>query len=101
MIVTIINVHVKPSDIDAFRSVTYENASNSINEPGIIRFDVYQQSDDPSRFILAEIYKSEQDVEKHHLTAHYAHWRVSVSNMMAEPRQRNTYNFVFPAEQEP
>lgn len=101
MIVAIINVHVKPSDLEAFKGTTYENASNSIKEPGIVRFDVYQQSDDPSKFMLVEIYKTEQDVEKHRLTTHYAHWRDTVANMMAEPRQRDTYNFVFPAEKEP
>jgi quinol monooxygenase YgiN len=93
-----INVHVKTDSIDAFTKVSLENARNSINEPGVARFDVYQQQDDPSRFILCEIYKSEQDVEKHRSTAHYARWRDSVANMMAEPRQRTTYNFVFPAE---
>ena len=98
MIIAIINVHVKPSDLEAFKVATYENASNSIKEPGIVRFDVYQQSDDPSRFMLAEIYKCEQDIEKHRATAHYARWRDTVANMMAEPRQRNTYNFVFPAQ---
>ena len=101
MIITIINVQVKPGDLEAFKEATYENAGNSIKEPGIVRFDVYQQSDDPSKFLLVEIYKHEQDVEKHHLTAHYARWHDTVANMMAEPRKRNTYNFVFPAETEP
>lgn len=98
MFIAMINVHVKTDSIDAFTKVSLENARNSINEPGVARFDVYQQQDDPSRFILCEIYKSEQDVEKHRSTAHYARWRDAVADMMAEPRHRNTYNFVFPAE---
>jgi autoinducer 2-degrading protein len=98
MLIAMINVHVKPEFIDAFTKASFDNASNSIKEPGVERFDVYQQQDDPSRFILAEIYKSEQDVEKHRSTAHYARWRDAVADMMVEPRQRATYNFIFPAE---
>jgi autoinducer 2-degrading protein len=98
MYIAMIKVHVKPQYFNAFKEATLDNASNSILEPGVKRFDVYQQQDDPSRFIMVEIYQSEQDVEKHRSTAHYARWRGAVANMMAEPRQRTTYNFVFPAE---
>ncbi len=98
MLIAIINVHVKPEFIDTFKRASLENASNSIDEPGVARFDVYQQQDDPTRFILAEVYKSELDVEKHRSTAHYARWRDDVADMMSEPRQRTTYNFVYPAE---
>jgi autoinducer 2-degrading protein len=98
MYIAMIKVHVKPQYFNAFKEATLDNASNSILEPGVKRFDVYQQQDDPSRFIMVEIYQSEQDVEKHRSTAHYARWRDAVANMMAEPRQRTTYNFVFPAE---
>lgn len=98
MFIAMISVHVKPEFIDAFKEASLDNASNSIQEPGVTRFDVYQQQDDATRFLLAEIYKSEQDVEKHHRTPHYARWRNAVAEMMAEPRQRTSYSFVFPTE---
>jgi autoinducer 2-degrading protein len=98
MLIAMINVHVKPEFIKAFSDASLNNARNSIKEAGVTRFDIYQQQDDPSRFILCEIYQSEQDVEKHRSTAHYTCWRDTVAEMMAEPRQRTTYSFVFPVE---
>src|SRR5512137_1374158 len=96
MFVAIINVHVKPEDIEDFRNASLDNASHSIEEPGVIRFDVYQQSDDPSRFTLVEIYRTADDPARHRETAHYIRWRDTVADMMAEPRVRTTYDVVFP-----
>jgi autoinducer 2-degrading protein len=101
MIVAIINVHVKPANVEAFNRAILENARNSIKEPGIARFDVYQQLDDSTRFTLVEIYKSEDAIVKHRETAHYVRWRDTVAEMMAEPRVRTTYNIVSPIEIEP
>lgn len=97
MLVVIVSAHVKPEYIDAFKAATLDNASNSVKEPGVARFDVYQQTDDPSRFTLVEIYKTEADPASHRATAHYARWRDTVAEMMAEPRSRITNRFVFPA----
>jgi quinol monooxygenase YgiN len=96
MLVAIIQVHVKSECIQSFKLATLDNANNSITESGVSRFDVYQQSDDPTRFSLVEIYKTEDDPAKHRETAHYARWRDTVAEMMAEPRTRITYNIVFP-----
>ncbi len=100
MLVAIINVHVKPEFIEAFKTISQDNASHSIQEPGVIRFDVYQQSDDPSRFTLLEIYRTEDDPARHRETAHYLRWRDTVADMMAEPRVRTTHNVFYPPESE-
>jgi quinol monooxygenase YgiN len=100
MIVAIINVHVKPKYIEAFNTAILDNARNSIKEPGVARFDVYQQSDDPTRFTLVEIYKTEDAVGRHRETSHYVRWRDMVAEMMAEARIRTTHNIVFPSESE-
>jgi quinol monooxygenase YgiN len=96
MLVAIVHAHVKPEYIDSFKTATLDNASNSINEPGVVRFDVYQQSDDPSRFSLVEIYRTEDAPAKHRETAHYVRWRDTVAEMMVDPRTRLTYNIVYP-----
>jgi autoinducer 2-degrading protein len=96
MLVAIINVHVKPEHIEGFKAASLDNASNSTNESGVIRFDVYQQSDDLTRFTLVEIYREDDDVARHRETAHYARWRDTVAHMMAEPRTRTTHTVVFP-----
>lgn len=91
-----VHVHVKPDHIDAFRTATIQNARGSVQEPGCVRFDVVQSSDDPSRFVLVEIYRAEQDAARHKETAHYQAWRDAVADMMAEPRRGQRYLGVFP-----
>ncbi len=96
MLVVLVQVHVKPESVDAFRQATVDNASNSVREPGIARFDVIQQADDPSRFVLVEVYRSQDANVAHKETAHYARWRDTVAPMMAEPRTSVKYSNIFP-----
>lgn len=98
MLIVVVTVHVKPEFIDAFREATIENARNSVQEPGIARFDVLQQSDDPARFVLYEAYRSPDAPARHRETAHYNAWVAKVTEMMAEPRARLTYSNVFPPD---
>ena len=99
MLVVHVFVHVKPDQVEAFREVTIENARNSVQEPGIARFDIVQQQDDPTRFVLVEVYRTPDDPARHKETAHYQTWRDTGAEMMAEPRQGVKYSNVFPDEQ--
>jgi quinol monooxygenase YgiN len=96
MLVVLVHVHVKPECVDAFRAATLENARNSVREPGIARFDVSQQADDPARFLLLEVYRTAEAPAAHKETAHYKTWRDTVESMMAEPRRSQKFNSVFP-----
>lgn len=98
MLIVHVHVHVKPESVEAFRAATIENARNSVLEPGVARFDVIQQQDDPTRFVLIEIYRSVAATAAHKETAHYAAWRDTVAPMMAEPRTSVKYNGVIPYE---
>jgi len=91
-----VHVNVKPEFVEAFKQVTIENASSSVNEVGIARFDVIQQADDPTKFILVEVYKTADAPAAHKETAHYARWRDAVAEMLAEPRQGIKYTNIFP-----
>jgi (4S)-4-hydroxy-5-phosphonooxypentane-2,3-dione isomerase len=91
MIIVHVSVHVKADAVDAFSAATLENARNSVQEPGIVRFDVVQQEDDPTRFLLIEIYRTAADPARHKETAHYLTWRDAVEPMMAEPRRSVRY----------
>ncbi|HQE98126.1 MAG TPA: antibiotic biosynthesis monooxygenase, partial [Anaerolineae bacterium] len=82
----------------AFKAATIENARNSVREPGIARFDVIQQEDDPTRFVLVEVYRTVEASAAHKQTAHYAAWRDAVADMMAEPRSSVKYTNIFPDE---
>ena len=96
MIIVHVHVHVKPDAVDAFATATLENARNSVREPGIVRFDVVQQEDDPTRFLLIEIYRTAEDPARHKETAHYKRWRETVEPMMAEPRRSTRYVALVP-----
>ena len=99
MLIVHVHVHVKPEHIEAFKLATIENASRSVQEPGIARFDVVQQADDPSRFVLLEAYRNSEATIHHKATAHYHAWAEKVADMLAEPRSRVVYGNIFPADQ--
>ncbi len=98
MLVVHVHVQVKPESIAAFVAATTENARQSVHEPGIARFDVVQQTDDPTRFVLVEAYRSADAPAAHKATAHYAAWRDAVEPMMATPRRSVKYTNIFPAD---
>jgi quinol monooxygenase YgiN len=98
MFIVHVHVHVKPESVEAFKKASLENARHSVREPGIARFDVVQQRDDPSRFMLVEVYRTPDDPARHKETAHYQAWRDAVADMMAEPRSSVKYTNVFPDE---
>lgn len=98
MFVVHVHVNVKSQFVEAFKEATLENASNSVKEPGIARFDVLQQEDDPTCFVLVEAYKSVEASAAHKETAHYLKWRDAVAEMMAEPRKGIKYANLFPED---
>jgi (4S)-4-hydroxy-5-phosphonooxypentane-2,3-dione isomerase len=100
MLVVHVHVRVKPESVGEFRQATVENARSSVQEPGIARFDVVQQQDDATRFVLIEVYRTPEAAGAHKETAHYAKWRDAVAPMMAEPRKSVKYAAVFPDEQD-
>jgi quinol monooxygenase YgiN len=96
LIIVHVHAHVKPEAIEAFRAATFENASQSVREPGVARFDVLQAADDPTRFVLCEVYRTPAAPAAHKETAHYKRWRDTVADLMAEPRTSTRYVAVFP-----
>ena len=98
MLIVHVHVHVKPDCVAAFKDATIENASQSIREPGIARFDVIQQQDDPTWFVLIECYRTADAPAAHRETAHYAKWRDTVAPLMADPRTSMKFSNVFGLE---
>ncbi len=98
MQVVFVHVHVKPEFVEQFKALSIDNAQNSIQEPGVARFDVVQSADDPTRFVLIEAYSTPDASAAHKATAHYARWRDGVADMMAEPRSSTKYESVILAD---
>lgn len=98
MLIVHVTVHVKADHIEAFKKATLENARNSVREPGIARFDVVQSLEDPTHFVLVEVYRTPDAPGRHKETAHYQKWRDTVEPMMAHPRRSMKYQNVFPLD---
>lgn len=98
MLVVHVSVRVKPESVEAFKAATLANARASVQEAGIARFDVVQQADDPTRFVLVEAYKTADAPAAHKETAHYAAWRDTVADMMQSPRSSVKFASLCPEE---
>jgi quinol monooxygenase YgiN len=98
MFIVQVSIQVKPEFVDAFIEATKDNASNSVNEPGVIRFDFLQDLETPTHFALYEVYYEPSDFEAHRETAHFQRWRDRSAEMMAEPRIRFSFNNILPVD---
>ena len=98
LIVVHVHARVKPDAIEAFRAASIDNAQHSLREPGVARFDVVQSTEDPTRFVLVEVYRTADAPAAHKATAHYARWRDAVADLMAEPRTSARYVNVAPED---
>jgi quinol monooxygenase YgiN len=98
MLIVHVHIQVKTDRVEEFKAASIENASNSVKEPGIARFDVLQRQDDPTRFVLVEIYRTAEAPAAHKQTDHYKKWAETVAEMMAVPRQSVKFENVFPED---
>jgi autoinducer 2-degrading protein len=99
MLIVHVQIRVKSESIESFKTATLANASASVQEPGVVRFDVVQQLDDPAHFVLVEVYRDAAAQVAHRETKHYPIWRDTVADMMAEPRTSVKFSNVFPEDQ--
>ena len=99
MLIVHVHVRVKPESIEAFRQATIKNATESIKEAGITRFDVLEDSSDATHFVLVEVYRDAGAPAAHKETPHYQQWRDAVAEMMAEPRTSVKYSNIFPGDE--
>jgi (4S)-4-hydroxy-5-phosphonooxypentane-2,3-dione isomerase len=98
MLVVHVHVRVLPERVQDFLTATLANAKASVQEPGVLRFDVIQNQSDPAHVVLVEVYRDEAASAAHKETEHYATWRDSVADMMAAPRSAARFTAVFPPE---
>lgn len=98
MLIVQVLVRVKPDAVEAFRAASIENARASLREPGVARFDVIQDVEDPTRFVLFEVYRTPEAPVAHKATAHYLAWREAVDGLMAEQRTSRKFTNVYPED---
>ena len=100
MYIVQVNIQVHPGDIEAFMEASRENAKSSLLEPGVVRFDIYQQEQDPAHFEFIEIYRNREDALKHRDTSHFHRWLEKAEPMMVQPRTRTIFTNIFPSDEE-
>ena len=100
MLAVHVHARVRPDRVAEFLAATQVNAHASLAEPGVLRFDVIQDQADPAHVVLVEVYRDDEATAAHKLTPHYATWRDTVAEMMAEPRASTKFSVVFPAASE-
>jgi (4S)-4-hydroxy-5-phosphonooxypentane-2,3-dione isomerase len=96
MHVTMVHVHVRPEHIEPFIAATIRNRDGSVREPGNVRFDVLQSAEDPTRFVLIEMFRDGEAERAHKTTPHYLAWRDEVAGWMASPREGHRYLLLAP-----
>ncbi|OLB76770.1 MAG: antibiotic biosynthesis monooxygenase [Actinobacteria bacterium 13_2_20CM_2_71_6] len=100
MLVVHVHVRVVPERVAEFLAATLVNARASVQEPGVLRFDVIQDQADPAHVVLVEVYRDAAAPAAHRETPHYATWRDAVAPLMAGPRESTRFDVVFPVEDE-
>lgn len=100
MLIVHVHAYVKPGRVDEFVSATLENARNSVQEDGVARFDILRDSENPTHFVLNEVYRDGNAPSRHKETSHYIQWRDTVAEMMAEPRRAEKFSNLFPEDAE-
>lgn len=98
MLIVQVFVHVVPEHVEAFVAASEANARESRQEPGVVRFDLLREEGTTDRFVLLEIYRTDDDPARHKETAHYAAWKTAVEPWMASPRRSVKYRALSPTE---
>ena len=98
MLIVHVDINVVPERLDDFLAATLANAAASMAEPGVLRFDVIEDREDPSHVVLVEVYHDDAAAAAHKETPHYAVWRDEVADLMAQPRSSTKFSALFPTQ---
>jgi quinol monooxygenase YgiN len=84
MITVIIQIKVHPEQVDAFKALTLPNAKERVQSAGNLRFEVYQQEDKPTQFVMVEVFRSQAEIDAYYATKSYREWHAATAPMVAE-----------------
>lgn len=99
--VNVVQLHVRAECLPAFLDAVRANHEASVREPGNLRFDVLRSAEDPTRFVLYEVYASAEAAAAHRETAHFVRWRETVEPLYASPRVGMVCEALHPAPEAP
>ncbi len=90
--------YIRPDQIEAYKAATLENAPKTILEPGVIRFDVFQDSTNPAHFSLLEVYRDMAAHDAHLETEHFKIWKDVYLQTQERKGNGDEFNALFPDE---
>jgi len=90
MFVLVVNLRIKPENVERFMKQALDNARAARNEPGCRQFDVLVDPQDKSKVMLYEIYNDEKAFETHQQTPHFKKYLAEAVPLLAS-RERHVY----------
>lgn len=99
MISIFVTIQIKDGFAGRFSEASLGDSQGSVrDEPGCFRFDILQNSEDPNRFHLYEVYQDEAALDAHRNAPHYKKWRETVQDWFDGDVQRVTKSTIFPSD---
>jgi len=100
MFVQLVNIRVKPGHVDEFLEAFRINYQGTVREPGNVRFDVLQDPEDETRFVIYEAFTSAAAVDEHKKTEHYRRTVEAIDGILIGPRNKDYYTMIIPTPAE-
>ena len=95
MFVLVVNIRIKPENVDRFMKSLDENARAARKEPGCKQFEVLVDPKDKTKVMLYEVYNDEAAFETHQQTAHFKKYLADAVPLLAS-RERQVFKRVSP-----
>jgi autoinducer 2-degrading protein len=90
MLVLVVNLKIKPENVDKFMQGLQANAREARKEPGCKQFDVLVHPNDKTKVMLYEVYADEKAFEAHQQTAHFKKYLAEAIPLLAS-RERTVW----------
>ena len=89
--VLVVNIRIKPENVDRWIKMALENAREARKEPGCRQFEVLADPKDKTKVLLFEIYDDEKAFEAHQATPHFKKYLAEAVPMLAS-RERQVFS---------
>jgi autoinducer 2-degrading protein len=88
--VLVVNIRIKPENVDTFMKQLNQNAAAARKEPGCRQFDVLVDPKDRTKVMLYEVYNDEKAFEAHQQMPHFKKYVAEAVPLLAD-RERSVW----------
>jgi quinol monooxygenase YgiN len=90
MFVLVVNIKIKPENVERFMQALQANARAARKEPGCRQFDVLVDPNDKMKVMLYEVYNDESAFDAHQQTPHFKKYLAEAVPLLAS-RERSVW----------